>query len=109
MTNTDLENQIIKFYSLCGSLKRTANEFGIGIQKTRKILITHNAYRCLRSELIAQMKNEGKSTKEIAKILNVKPDTINSYLPYTKCRYNNECPTANALRIRKYREKNTSK
>lgn len=68
-------------------------------------MITVGLYHSGLSEKIQQMYNSGMSEKDIADALNLSSSAINSYLPYSKCTYNQMYPTINAIRIRKSRSK----
>lgn len=100
-----ITDDIIQFYGNCGSLRKTAQEFGVSIQKIRKILITAKAYTSEDIEKVQSMYANGYSRHDIARILKISQSTVHAYLPYTKALYNLPDPSKNAKRIRKCREK----
>lgn len=99
----ELEQTVLKTYENLQSIKATAKELEISEQKVRKILLSLGAYESKTSNEIAGLLDQGYSVEEIAKILEISPSTVSGYMPYSKCIYNSETPSENALRIRKSR------
>ena len=88
-----------------GSINRIANEFGISRVKVRKILITAGVYQSDTCDWIKQLHSKGKTSQEIQEITHMSYSAIHSYLPYEKTVYNMEEASANAERIKIYRER----
>lgn len=101
---TDIE-RINACYKSCGSIKQTAAELGFGCGKVRKALITTGAYTSDLSVIIADLRENGLSNKQIAEKLHVSSSTVDAHSPYTKGSYYDVNPTKNALAIRKHRRK----
>lgn len=87
------------------SLRQLAEEFDITLMKARKLLITAGAYSSEISDLINQLKVEGKTIEEIMQITGLSRASVHSYLPYTKSIYNTKEISAYAERCRIYRER----
>jgi FixJ family two-component response regulator len=101
---TDLENHVIETYKVAGNIRTTAKNCGVSEQTARKILITAGEYISPITIQIASMIEQGKTVEKIAAELDMKPKTVQSYMPYRKGSYKAP-PSKNALRIRKYRHK----
>ena len=101
----DTAERIIEYYISCESMDDTAKTFGLSHQKVRKILITAGVYSSPETNMAISLLEKGLKVEEIAKRMGVTKKTVSSYLPYSKCMYNMDNPTENALRIRKCRDK----
>lgn len=86
-------------------LNAVAAEFGITSLKTRKLLITAGVYSTSLSRQIAELAAGGYKIEQIMKITGLSRASVHSYLPYTKIPYNLAELSANAERIRLYRER----
>ena len=86
------------------SLKQIGRQLGISEQKVRKILISAGAWSSETSKKINSLVESGKSLDEIQAITGLTRNAVLSYLPYERGMHNAECPTINALRIRKCRQ-----
>lgn len=84
------------------SQRAIARALKISEPKVRKILITVGAISTAESRLYAA----GHSLQEIAAITGKTVHAVSARVPYTKCSYNAEYPSLNALRIRESRAKN---
>ena len=87
------------------SLNSLAEEFMMTPLKIRKLLITAGAYRCEQSKIVNDLKSQGKTIEEIQKITGLSRASVHSYLPYTKVIYNMKELSAQAERLRRYRER----
>ena len=83
-------------------LNAVADEFGITSLKARKLLITAGVYSTALSRQIAKLYSNGA---KIMKITELSRASVHSYLPYMKIPYNLAELSANAERIRLYRER----
>lgn len=86
-------------------LNVVAAEFGITALKVRKLLITAGVYSTYTSRLILQLHTEGSKMDQIMTITGLSRASVHSYLPYTKIPYKLDELSANAERIRLYRER----
>src|SRR5699024_1375147 len=86
-------------------LNAVAAEFGITALKARKLLITAGVYSTALSRRIAELAAGGYKIEQIMKITGLSRASVHSYLPYTKIPYNLAELSANAERIRLYRER----
>lgn len=102
----DRMEEIAKCYRSNMSIKEIADYNGIDTHKVVKILVTKGVYSSETYDRIKDLRIEGKSDDEIAKILSIKRGTMNDYTPYKKGIYKWDDPTENALKIRKCRGKN---
>ena len=83
------------------SQKEISGRLHISQAKVRKILVTVGAIETVESRLYAA----GKTVQEIAAITGKTENAVMGRIPYSKCLYNAEYPTINAMRIRKCRDK----
>lgn len=86
-------------------LNAVAAEFGITALKARKLLITAGVYSTALSRQVAELYDCGVEISQIMKITGLSRASVHSYLPYTKIPYKLEELSANAERIRLYRER----
>lgn len=86
-------------------LNAVAAEFGITALKARKILVTAGAYSTALSRQVAELNAGGTKVDQIMKITGLSRASVHSYLPYTKIPYKMAELSANAERIRLYRER----
>lgn len=87
------------------SLKQIGRELAISEQKARKILITAGLWSSETCEKVADLTKEGLSIDQIMDETRLSRNAVLSYMPYDRGMQNAETPTANALRIRKCRER----
>ena len=86
-------------------LNAVAAEFGITALKARKLLITAGLYSTALSRQVAELYDDGMEISQIMKITGLSRASVHSYLPYTKILYKLDELSANAERIRLYRER----
>lgn len=86
-------------------LNAVAAEFGITALKARKLLITAGVYSTAVSRQVAELYAGGTEIDQIMKITGLSRASVHSYLPYTKILYKLDELSANAERIRLYRER----
>lgn len=86
-------------------LNAVAAEFGITALKARKLLITAGVYSTALSRQVAGLHENGAKIERIMEITGLSRASVHSYLPYTKIPYNLDELSANAERIRLYRER----
>ena len=86
-------------------LNAVATEFGITALKARKLLITAGVYSTALSRQVAELHASGVEISRIMKITGLSRASVHSYLPYSKIPYNLDELSANAERIRLYRER----
>lgn len=102
--NTDSTyTKIILLHNNGLSLNEITEQLHISMSKARKTLATEGIYVTALTKTINQLYNEGLTQAEIAAKLNKSIKAINNHLRYTKCIYNAEQRSANALRIKKHR------
>ena len=83
------------------SQKNISKRLGISEQKVCKILINAGVIETKELALL----RAGHSIADIATITGKTSKAVMSRIPYSKCVYNAQNPTENALKIRKTREK----
>lgn len=86
-------------------LNAVAAEFGITALKARKLLITAGVYSTALSRQVAELHAGGIKIDQIMKLSGLGRASVHSYLPYTKIPYKLDELSANAERIRLYRER----
>ena len=86
-------------------LNAVAAEFGITALKARKLLITAGVYSTALSRQVAELNAGGTKVDQIMKITGLSRASVHSYLPYSKIPYKLDELSANAERIRLYRER----
>lgn len=86
-------------------LNAVAAEFGITALKARKLLITAGVYSTALSRQISQFHAAGMKIEQIMELKGLSRASVHSYLPYTKIPYKLDELSANAERIRLYRER----
>lgn len=123
----DLLDTAVIEYAEKKALQPVADRLGLNPIKIRKLLITagvRNMNRCCDSDRnicheqgkdflyksaiadeVLSLKNDGKSVAEIMAATGLSKSSVNSYLPYTRTPYKAEEVSANADRIKKYRER----
>lgn len=84
-------------------LNLLAEEFSMTPIKVRKLLITSGAYETPTSAAVNKLYQEGKTVKDIQKIIGLSSASISGYLPYHKTVYKMEEATLTAERLRKFR------
>ena len=85
-----LKNKILELYNVNHCLNEVAKKTGICSFKVRKILIDMGEYHTPLADKIIKLYKEGKSVEYIAQELGVKYNTVNNYLPYSRCIYGYE-------------------
>ena len=91
--------------SAFSGLNAVAAEFGMTALKTRKLLITAGVYSTALSRQVIKLHAGGARIDQIMKTTGLSRASVHSYLPYTKIPYKLEELSANAERIRLYRER----
>ena len=86
-------------------LNAVAAAFGMTALKARKLLITAGVYSTEMSRRVAKLRAEGYDLKQMMEATGLGRASVHSYLPYTKIPYKMAELSANAERIRLYRER----
>ena len=86
-------------------LNAVAAEFSITALKARKLLITAGVYSTEMSRRVAKLRAEGYDLNQMMEATGLGRASVHSYLPYTKIPYKMAELSANAERIRLYRER----
>lgn len=97
--------EIIKGYKGNMSVQEIAAYNGINHSKVIKILVTAGVYSSETYDRIKDLREKGKSEKEIMEIVGIGATALNTYTPYKKGPYGPEPQTENARRIRECRKK----
>ncbi|MCD8364277.1 MAG: hypothetical protein LUC83_00370 [Clostridiales bacterium] len=101
----ELTDAAVEIYSEEKSLHKAADMLDLNPIKVRKLLITAHAYQSDTADKINKLRKEGKSMPEIMTATGLSKASVNSYLPYSKIPYKADELSANAERIKKYRER----
>ena len=86
-------------------LNAVAAAFGMTALKARKLLITAGVYSTEMSRRVAKLRSEGYDLNQMMEATGLGRASVHSYLPYTKIPYKMAELSANAERIRLYRER----
>ena len=86
-------------------LNAVAAAFGMTALKARKLLITAGVYSTEMSRRVAKLRAEGYDLNQMMEATGLGRASVHSYLPYTKIPYKMAELSANAERIRLYRER----
>ncbi len=86
------------------SINEIAEEFNISPMKVRKILITGGYYDTELYRKIKKLRDKGMTIDEIAMMIDKKPITVRSYLPYERVIYNLEERSVNADRLQRFKK-----
>ena len=87
------------------SLNTVAAEFGITALKARKLLITAGVYSTALSRQIKELHSKKMKIDQIMALTGLSRASVHSYLSYSKIPYKLDELSANAERIRLYRER----
>ena len=87
------------------SIREVSEKYKISLLKTRKILITAGVYSTDTSRLIARLRRQGFSVKEIMERTGLSRASVHSYIPYSKGIYNLEDASVDADRKRLQRKR----
>lgn len=101
----ELMDVVSGIYEETGKIQRTAEEIGVSHLKVRKILVTAGVFENEVAAEISSLYQSGKSPLEIQEITVLGRSAVNAYLPYVKVPYNTSELSANAERIRVFRER----
>ena len=101
----DLMTAVAESYEETGELQQTAEEFQMSPLKIRKLLITAGVYSNEISDQVQKLFSEGRTVVEIQQITGLSRSSVNGYLPYTKVVYKPEDLSANAERIKVFRDR----
>lgn len=98
-------DEIIKRYKQGTTIQEIADTGNTSVGKIIKILVTEGVYSSDTYDTIKELRMDGVSEAEIAKICGLGKSAMDMYTPYRKGVYNSDNPTENALRIRKSRDR----
>jgi len=87
------------------TINETAEEFNVTPAKIRKILVTGGYYDTALYRSIMELRARGLDASEIAGRIGKKKVTVQSYLPYERVIYMMEERSANADRVRRFKER----
>ena len=87
------------------TINETAKVFCITTHKVRKLLITGGCYDTEMYREVKRMKAAGMTVEEIGEVLQMKPATVRTYLPYERVIYNLEERSVNADRLQRFKKK----
>lgn len=102
----EIIEKVVSVYRKTDSISETALQTDISTTKVRKILITEGLWSSPRSRQIQELSEQGKSSSEIADILQISSVMVQNYSPYKKGLYDEPEKTGTAIRSGKYRERN---
>lgn len=97
-------NEILLSWNEHGSIKGVANDLGCSWMKVVKVLSSEGIIINETHEQILECYSTGMKAEQIAERLKLSMATVMAYLPRTRPVYNEDL-SANALRIKKCRER----
>lgn len=98
-----LSAKIIAAYRDHPTIYTAAKRCGCSRSVARRVLLDAGLISSARADEVRTLRSAGLSASEIAERLHCSPRTIANYTPYQRGCHADYIPTANALRIRKYR------
>lgn len=101
MATTD---EILDTFGRIGTVKGTSKLLQISYQTVRRVLVTNGIVVGKQTEAVQDLLVSGYSPEKIASMLGITVKTVKAYMAYTKGSYATSEPTANAKRIRAFRE-----
>lgn len=98
---------VLMCYNSSGSksIRRTAAQLGVAQSVVRKSLVTYRVLDTPLTRRIAELRATGMPQKDIAALLGLSANCINSNSPYERGTYLRPSQTLNAIRIRETRER----
>lgn len=100
---------VCSVYRRYGSIKATADSFGISSGVVKKCLVTGGLLKSPYTAKAVEMKESGMTIKEIALVLKITPQHVCAILPYSRGTYLTPSPTRNAEYIRNHRKSKKGK
>ena len=86
-------------------LSTLAEDFSMTPIKVRKLLVTAGVYKTPASKMVMELKEQGKTLKEIGQITGLSAASVSGYLPYQKTVYKLNELSATAERLKVYRSR----
>lgn len=99
---------IVDTYLQEESVKMTAKVLNISEGVVRKVLVSYGIIDTELTRKIAALREEGLSSDDIAKQLEISKSWVSAHTPYSKGTYLVPSETENAVRLRAWREKKKS-
>ena len=96
---------VLMVYNTNKSIRRTAAQLGVAQSVVRKSLVTYRVLDTALTRRIAELRATGMSQKDIAELLGLSTNCVNSNCPYERGTYLHPSQTLNAIRIRETRER----
>ena len=100
-----LYQEIIRTYLDCDSVAETSKITHVSEVRVRKVLLTEGLWSSKTSVLVQHHLEEGKTTEEIAGILQTTVKAVQQYLPYRKGMYGQENRSTSAEYSAEYRNR----
>lgn len=100
-----MTKEVLDEYNKSKSIKRTARALEISEGVVRKVLIGYGILDTPLIRRIAELRAAGMPQKDIADLLKISISNVNANTPYERGTYLSNAKTANAVRIKKCREK----
>lgn len=100
-----IARRVCEIYKKENSIKAVSRFTGLSEWTVRKILITAGLYDSERVRQINELRTQGKTTSEIAELLNVTTSMVTGYIPYQRAMYCSLSKTANAKKIAQWRRR----
>lgn len=100
-----IEKAVLRLHEQGMSVRAIHLQLRISEYKVQKILCNCGVSSSPRAAQIQRLLQDGLSQDDVATHLGVTRNAIQRYIPYSRGLQNAEYPSANALRIRKCREK----
>ena len=105
----ELIEEIGDEYLRGASVKELCLNYRFSKRKVIKMLVSAGVYSTDRSREINRLYEAGKSQQEIADLLNVSLQAVNTYLPYEGANYNTEESSKEAKYQKEYRKRQEAK
>ena len=103
LINDPIARKVCDIYKAEESMRVVTRATGLNMWTVRKILITAGLYDSERVRQINELRAQGKTTSEIAELLNVTTSMVTGYIPYQRAMHCGLSKTANARKIAQWR------
>ena len=100
----ELYQNIIDEYQTIKSIAQIAKKLGTTQVRVQRVLITEGLWSSKRTKQIAELRQQGLSTEEIAEKLGKDVRTIQTFLPYSRGQYGKSDST-DAIKSKDYRDR----
>ena len=100
---------VLGVYNQEKSIRATARKLEISESVVRKVLVTYRVIDTPLVHRIAELRAAGMPSKDIAELLHISGSCVDVNTPYSRGTYLNPSKTPNAVKLREWRDQNSSR